>query len=392
MPLTGCKHMTRILVAEFLLANASASRHASTSMLNEATAMLTAIVTDLALLVGTDVTVLLYSEATPITVTLPNIEIISGELSSETLQRLLRGDTNRLPYDAVLLIAPEADGVLVSLLKAVQEKSAAPLWSVNLDWRLAEIFADKRATDSWLRQHKIANITTKTINDATATMLQRATTSSDDRQGVSPLSASHSLGGLTPCRSPVYSPDITDQLAVLKPRYGAGSDGVQIVPLSHKTFLELPQQDRDGDHWLLQPFMPGTACSVGFIGGGPNGRTMILPPARQNIVTIDRKLTYHGGQIPCEPDVAACILPVAEQLAAAFGAFNGYIGADLLVDRSLSQDDKSSVVVVEINPRLCTSYIGYRAFAAGNLATWMLQLNAGMDIPWKSDIVRFSVV
>ena len=113
--------MTRILVAEFLLANAAASRTASESMLNEAAAMLTAVVTDLALASDTSVTVLLNAEINPLSATLPNVQVIRAELRPETLQVILRGEANQPPYDAVLLIAPECDGVLVSLLKIVQE-------------------------------------------------------------------------------------------------------------------------------------------------------------------------------------------------------------------------------------------------------------------------------
>ena len=112
--------MTRILVAEFLLANAEASRTASTSMLNEATAMLTAVTTDLSLVPNTDITVLLSAASNSLVAMLSGTHIVNGELHPETLQYILHGDANQSPYDVVLLIAPECDGVLVSLLKAIQ--------------------------------------------------------------------------------------------------------------------------------------------------------------------------------------------------------------------------------------------------------------------------------
>ena len=383
--------MTRILVAEFLLANADASRNASRSMLNEAAAMLTAVATDLALAPNTDITVLLSAETNPFKATLPNLHLIPGELCPETLQHILRGDTNQSPYDAVLLIAPECDGVLVSLLKSIQEQPAMQIRSLNLHWRLAEVFADKRATDSWLRQHHIATIPTKSISDATASML-RGAAASGERQGGSPPSECNVRGGLTPCRSPEYSDDFTDQLAVLKPRDGAGSDGVEVVPCGREAFHELPQQHSDDDHWLLQPFLPGVACSVGFIGGGQHAPATILPPARQNIVASGARLSYQGGQVPCEPEIVARIKPIAEQLATVFGPIDGYVGVDLLVDLSVPTDSEMSVRVVEVNPRLCTSYVGYRMLTMDNLATWMLQQNAGQVIRWKSETIQFSTI
>ncbi len=365
MPLAGCKQMTRILVAEFLLANAAASRDVATSMLNEAAAMLTAIVTDIAALPNVHVTVLLSSATdASFAASLTNTHVLLGELQPDILSSILHGKSRRSVFDGVLLIAPECDGVLVSLLKAVQEKHKNPPWSINLDWRLAEIFADKRATDAWLRRHDIATIPTKTINDATMRRLRRT--------------------------APATGHNIADQLAVLKPRDGAGSDGVEVVLFCQVDFMDLPQQEHDDDRWLLQPLMQGTTCSVGFIGGGPKGRTIILPPARQNIITVDRKLSYHGGQIPCQPEIVARVEPVAAKLADAFGTFSGYVGADLLVDLTVPHNDETSIVVVEINPRLCTSYIGYRTFAADNLAAWMLQTNSETNIRWKSENVIFS--
>ena len=366
MPLSVCKPMTRILVAEFLLANAEASRNASRSMLNEAVAMLTAVATDLALAPNTDVTVLLSAETNPFTASLPNIQLISGELCPETLQHILRGHTNQSPYDAVLLIAPECDGLLVSLLKSIQEQPTMQIRSLNLHWRLAEVFADKRATDSWLRQHHIATIPTKTIDHATAETLRS--------------------------RVVILSDSAGDLYAVLKPRDGAGSDGVEVVPCGREAFHELPPQHSDDDHWLLQPFLPGVACSVGFIGGGLHGPATLLPPARQNIVASGARLSYHGGQVPCEPEIVARIKPITEQFATAFGPFDGYVGVDLLVDLSVPTDSEVSVRVVEVNPRLCTSYVGYRMLTVDNLATWMLQQNAGQVIRWKSETIQFSTI
>ncbi len=358
--------MTRVLVAEFLLANAAASRSASASMLTEAAAMLNAVATDLTRAQNTDVTILLSHKTNLHTESLPNTKIIRGELSPETLQDILRGCDNQSPYDTVLLIAPECNGVLVSLLKAIQEQPAMQIGNLNLPWQLAEIFADKLATDSWLRQHGIATIPTKTIDHATAESLRCQVVSISD-------SANH-------------------RYAILKPRDGAGAEGVQIVSIREQSFHVLPRQNSDNDQWILQPLVPGVACSVGFIGGGSHNPATILPPARQNIVTSGDRLSYHGGQIPCSPEIVARIKPVAQTIATALGPFDGYVGVDLLVDLSVTTEPEASVIVVEVNPRLCTSYVGYRMLTMDNLATWMLQQNAGQEIHWKSETIQFSTI
>ncbi|MEJ7592440.1 MAG: ATP-grasp domain-containing protein [Planctomycetaceae bacterium] len=378
----GLKKPSRILVAEFLLANSDSSRPAARSILDEAEAMLRAVVTDIAKLPDVDVTVLLSAEATALFVESPiccapdgrsNIRIQRGDIRPDTWPTILRPQSHQAALDAVLLIAPECDGVLVSLLKAVQVSDAWPMLSLNLNWRLAEIFADKRMTDVWLRQHGIATIPTRTIDLTTADLLRGTLPQDSIRQSVTRTDGS-----------------TDDQLAVLKPRDGAGADSVRIVRIDHRLFQELPQQASDNDRWMLQPCMPGIACSVGFIGGGERGPTMILPPARQNIRVNDGEVSYHGGQIPCEPAIASRIAPMAEKIAVALGSFNGYLGADLLVDPAVPEDSEGSVRVVEVNPRLCTSYVGYQAFAEDNLAVWILQQNNGNAIRWRPGAVTFS--
>ncbi|MDA1231797.1 MAG: ATP-grasp domain-containing protein [Planctomycetota bacterium] len=369
--LTDDTNPLRILVAEYLLANAGASSTAAKSMLDEASVMLAAVVSDIAQLPDVTVTVLLSAGSdASFRKSRTNTHILRAELQPETLTSILCGDSAPSAFDAVLLIAPECNGILVSLLKTVQQNHVSPIRSFNLDWQLAEVFSDKRATDAWLRQHGIATIPTRTIDDATAEALHAA--------------ASQNLFIQT-------DPSQTHQYAVLKPRDGAGAEDVRIVPYSQRSLLDLPHQFADNDRWILQPFMPGVACSIGFIGGGQHGSTTILPPARQTIVATDGSFSYHGGEIPCEPAIASRIEPVAKQLAAAFGSFDGYVGADLLVDLSAPQDSATSVVVVEINPRLCTSYVGYRVLAVDNLADVLLQRRDNLTIQWKRQVVSFRV-
>lgn len=351
-------------------------------MLDEAEAMLTAVVADISGLRDVEVTVLLSAQAAArfaksrtfiVRKGRNRIFIQPGELRPDTLPAILCAESQQLTFDAVLLIAPECDGVLVSLLKTVQQPDVLPIRSLNLNWQLAEIFADKCRTDVWLRQHGISTIPTRTIDDATAGGFPHTWLEDPVPEAVTDLHRA-----------------TTEQIAVLKPRDGAGAESVRIVSLNQRSFEDLLPHSSDDDRWILQPLMPGAACSVGFIGGGECGSTTILPPARQNIRVIESLMSYHGGQIPCETAIASRIAPVAEQFVAALGEFNGYIGVDLLVDLAVPEDSAGSVRVVEINPRLCTSYVGYRTIAEDNLAEWILQRQNGKALRWKPGVVTFS--
>ncbi|MEZ6033075.1 MAG: ATP-grasp domain-containing protein [Planctomycetaceae bacterium] len=368
--ITDCQpNALRILVAEFLLANTIARQSAAPSMLDEAAAMLKAVVADLAAVPDVEVTVLLNAEIHGFesAACKRRVHIRREELQPETLPMILQGGTRPFAFDTVLFIAPECNGVLVSLLKTVQE-SAPEVQTLHLPWRLAEIFADKYATAAWLRKHDIPTIPVCTVDDAfAATLLASACTTIDAAPATS-----------------------INESCVLKPRDGAGAEGVRIVRLPERAFEDLPPRGSASDRWVLQPFMRGLACSVGFIGGGKSRPTTVLLPAVQHIQITQGRVSYRGGRIPCDPDSASRIKVVSAQIAAALGAFHGYIGADMLVDLCGQDNSPAAVRVVEINPRLCTSYVGYRGLACDNLATLLLQQSAESDIRWKPGVISFS--
>ena len=69
---------------------------------------------------------------------------------------------------------------------------------------------------------------------------------------------------------------------------------------------------------------------------------------------------------------------------------HGYLGIDLVLGQAV---DGSEDVVIEINPRMTTSYIGLRQAATGNLARAMLNVAAGhtAELSFRAEPLRFSV-
>ncbi|MEK6238481.1 MAG: ATP-grasp domain-containing protein [Planctomycetales bacterium] len=63
----------------------------------------------------------------------------------------------------------------------------------------------------------------------------------------------------------------------------------------------------------------------------------------------------------------------AEQAAAALRVNRGYCGVDVIL-----ADDPANDVVVEVNPRLTTSYVGLRSLCRANLAKAMLDAAVGV--------------
>jgi tyramine---L-glutamate ligase len=177
--------------------------------------------------------------------------------------------------------------------------------------------------------------------------------------------------------------------AVCKPRRGAGSQATFLVrnegELSHAIDAASDERGWTND-LILQPYIPGDAVSVGFLIGP--GRRLAMPAAAQHLST-DGRFHYLGGSLPLDPQQNARATLLAARAVDAVEGLAGYVGVDLVLGPAADGD-----AVIEINPRLTTSYVGLRALARFNLAEALLAVMAGDEPPcweWRTDQVRFTL-
>ena len=119
--------------------------------------------------------------------------------------------------------------------------------------------------------------------------------------------------------------------------------------------------------WFTEAYVPGRPCSVAVIGDAP------LPPGEQHIKIAGSpgRLSYHGGSIPA-PDVdRAAVNRLVAQVHAAVPGLRGWWGIDFVIPDE-PFDGSFDPVLIEVNPRLTTSYLGYRALTDDNLAERLL--------------------
>jgi predicted ATP-grasp superfamily ATP-dependent carboligase len=360
-----------ILIFEYLLASPGAWRDASVSMQRESISMLAALVHDFARLPDVRPTVLIASDAMAMFRELAGLPqcIEMLELESDPSEWLNCRNCNPDNFDATLIIAPECHGILVQLLRQLQTDDRwRKIRNINLDWQLAEIFSDKLLTFQWLQQHELATPATIAI-------------SREKRDAL--LSARN-------CQHFILDGETLPQssgLGVLKPRDGVGCEGVSFIQLPGENFSTTEITD-DGDrNWLLQSYVPGRACSVGLVGGRGFRPTTILPPAIQTLQLRNGSPVYCGGRIPSDPELQNAIMPLAEKLASALGEFSGYLGVDVVVEQS--SNSKLKATVIELNPRLCTSYVGYRQATNCNLAALMFSGHSKTALSWHSQTIEF---
>jgi predicted ATP-grasp superfamily ATP-dependent carboligase len=174
--------------------------------------------------------------------------------------------------------------------------------------------------------------------------------------------------------------------AVIKPVDGAGSIDVRLVRSPDDWSWDTnPAGHRE---WLLEQYHVGTPVSVALLCR-PGGLHPLIP-CRQRLDDLDT-FTYRGGALPLPPPLARRAVRLARQaVGRTLPGVVGFLGVDLVLggDPSGGED-----VVIEINPRVTTSYVGLRAAAETNLAAAMVDVAADRapDLRFYSESLEFDV-
>lgn len=266
--------------------------------------------------------------------------------------------------DAALIIAPETGGLLARLCGVVERTGCLLLGPSSAAVRLA---TDKALAARILRAAGAPAPATRIVRFA---------------------DAGHALARAA---LPI----------VLKPRDGCGGAGVAVA----RRRAEVPAAIRHvraataRADFIVQGLIAGVPASVSLIAGGAaTGRILVLGAARQRL-RGSRFPRYTGGEVPLAPggDPASAAMTAAARAAAVAAAralasfcrrhhgagagrprpgdLRGFLGVDLVTG------DSGGAMVIEINPRLTTSYIGLRHVLRENLAELILRASRGGRLP-----------
>ncbi len=147
---------------------------------------------------------------------------------------------------------------------------------------------------------------------------------------------------------------------VVKPLDGVGSEGVYLVNrLSDlPAILSMIRRVTAHERILLQSFSSGIPSSVSLLVS--NCHSLPLSLNRQ-LTEISSQFRYRGSHVPFHHPACESALQLACSAAGLIPGLNGYVGVDLILG-----DD--GIELIEINPRLTTSYIGLRQVVQINLA------------------------
>src|SRR5262249_20579053 len=165
---------------------------------------------------------------------------------------------------------------------------------------------------------------------------------------------------------------------VVKPARGAGSHGVSLAgsAASLDRAVAFARSATRGAV-LLQHYVAGSAASVSLLADG--GRAVPLAVNAQTIGSLP-PFSYRGGVTPFDHPLAPQAIAAAVAACRALPELRGFIGVDLILT-------DSAAVVIEVNPRVTTAYLGVRAALDENVAALVLAACRG-DLPPAPRAVR----
>ncbi len=229
-------------------------------------------------------------------------------------------------FEALLIIAPETDGVLSSLCKRF---SGRGFMLLNSDIESIALTSNKYDTYKYLQAHGIPQIPTYTVDE-----LQ----------------------------------EVHSRRWVIKPVDGVGCEGLLLLP-DRSSLERVLAKYREG-RFIIQPFVEGTHASLSLVCR--DGQCLQLSVNEQHLLERNGNLVLKG----CSVNVfdSDRFRSFSEKLVRVLPGLRGYIGVDILVTRK-------ETLLVEVNPRLTTSYIGLKSALGINPAKLMMECFTRQQLP-----------
>ncbi len=304
----------KIFVYEHITGGGCLDAPLSERLLPEAALMLRALVADLADCDATQVSGLRDHRVAANTLPANWTAVHSPSQWQASVDELIRVS------DATWPIAPETGGILEDISRRVLRAGRSLLGSAPEAVRVA---ASKRAT---------------------AQSLQRA--------GVP----------VVPTFRPGEQPDPAGHAWIVKPDDGCGCEDVGLFT-ELRAALRWVASREDAQRYVLQPYAPGEALSLSVLAW--DGRALLLSVNRQRIEVHEGCFLYRGSVVNALPDRGGQFQRLAQSVVAAIPGLWGYFGVDVILSGGRP-------VVVDVNPRLTTSYAGLRPALGINAAGMVL--------------------
>jgi predicted ATP-grasp superfamily ATP-dependent carboligase len=330
----------RLLIYEHVSGGGFAEEPFPTSVLSEAFGMLRTLISDFKA-DGHYVTTLLDSRLARLNPPLDADRVIPVS-SPRDAQEAIRKVSESA--DAAYIIAPESDYTLQSLVESVEHTGTASLNAVS---RIIEKVADKMVLHESLRKLGLPSPET-ILFDAFTDVTEIKET-------------------------------IVDRLnfpVIFKPLNGVSCCGLSVVRSKDQVADAVSKVKREssGKFFVAQEFISGVAASVSLIATDGGALPITLNAQHVTIGAPEVISSYDGGTVPFDHQFKSKAFAMAERIVNFFPNLRGYIGVDLVLT-------EKEPVIIEVNPRLTSSYIGLRRVVNFNPAQAIMNAVLKRELP-----------
>ena len=172
---------------------------------------------------------------------------------------------------------------------------------------------------------------------------------------------------------------------IFKPSDGVGANGLSIIKNGkqiEKALLKINLESAKDD-FIVQEFIKGESASVSVLSTGKKALGISLNRQNVKVSGPDQSSSYEGGIVPFEHPLKDFALALAEKVVESFPGLRGYVGVDIVLAGERA-------FVLDVNPRLTTSYVGLRKVANFNIAEALINSVVLGKLPAKTEIHGFS--
>ena len=339
----------KIIVYEYVSGGGFAEKPIPQDVLSEGFGMLRGVVADFKA-AGHEVTVLMDERITKLRPPNEAFCILPIRYAKEAERFLSRVATIN---DAVYVIAPETAGILQSLVEIVEKTGTA---SLNCESSSIKLAADKVILDDFLEKNGFPTPKTVVIKNSESLIRIKQIIK---RELAFPM--------------------------VVKPVDGVGCGGLSILRNEtqvEKAIAKVKTQSAN-ERFIAQEYISGESASVSLLSDGKKAHALSLN--RQNVTLAEphESSSYDGGCVPFEHPLKHKAFALATKVVESLGGLRGYVGVDLVLG-------EKAIFVLDVNPRLTTSYVGLREVAGFNVAEGLIGSVMKGKLPAKNESEGFA--
>jgi predicted ATP-grasp superfamily ATP-dependent carboligase len=338
-----------ILLYEHISSGGLAGEDLPASILSEGFAMLNTATADFQA-AGHDVTVLLDSRLAIYGAALKTKNMLAASTKEDAKKTLLKTSKEA---NATLVIAPESDQVLSSIVTQLEYNNVQ---SLNCSPKAIEKVSNKANLQTYAASLGLPVPETLLLSSTATT------------QEITAAITRH-------LQFPV----------ILKPTDGTSCSGLSVIdsPSQISTAVNKIKKFSADKQFIAQQFVEGVAVSVSVISNGHQALPISLN--RQSLVlkAPEADSAYSGGEVPFESTIKEAAYSVAKKVVESTDGLNGYIGVDLV----LTAD---TAFILDLNPRLTTSYVGLSKVACFNIAQAIVDAVVNGKLPEAPTLSGYS--